>query len=159
MNSPIKNRFVRTIVGFLFVVHIFIVIKFILVKKPAELKTHFVDNYSWNLLHKNIWEGNYIPLGTFSYYFTGAAHAKFSKANLFGNMFLFLPFGIFLPLLFNKTDSILRVTVTCFLMSLSLESIQLITALGTFDVDDILLNSFGALLGYGLYALAKRLRG
>jgi glycopeptide antibiotics resistance protein len=43
------------------------------------------------------------------------------------------------------------------LISLALELIQLITALGTFDVDDIILNVFGSALGFGTYILVKEL--
>lgn len=152
MKPPIKNTLVRTVISFLFVVYIFILIKFILVKNPADLKSHFIDDYGWTLLEKNFCEGNYIPLRTFNYYLAGTSPNKFSTENLLGNMFLFMPFGLFLPLLFHKTRGLSTFTFVCFLVSLSLETIQLATALGTFDVDDILLNTFGGLMGFSMYA-------
>ena len=71
--------------------------------------------------------------------------------NLFGNVAAFLPFGAFLPRLFEKCRRFLLTTLFCFEFSLCVESIQLIWKVGSFDVDDILLNTLGGILGYWLY--------
>lgn len=153
MNSPVKNKVLRTCISFLFVVYLLALIKLVLIKQPGELKTHFIDEYNLALLKTNISGGNYIPFSTVKYYITGTDKSKYSKENLFGNIALFLPCGIFLPLLFGKMRHFQNLLFTSFLISLSFEFVQLITVLGTFDVDDIILNVFGTAIGYTLYKL------
>ena len=155
MNPPIKNKVARTIVSFLFIVQILFVIKFVLLRNPAELKSHFVEEYDLELLGKNISQGNYVPLSTVKYYLTGTDQLRYTKENLVGNILLFIPFGILLPLLFHSVNSFHRILLICGITSFSLELIQLFAVLGNFDIDDILLNILGACLGFGLYILVK----
>jgi glycopeptide antibiotics resistance protein len=153
MKATIKNKVLRTCISFLFVVYILILIKLILLKSPGDLKSHFIDDYSWKLLKKNISEGNYIPFYTVKYYFAGIDKMKYTKENLAGNVLLFFPLGIFLPLLFRKVCGFQRIIIAGFLLSLSFELIQLFAILGNFDVDDIILNMLGTALGFGIYIL------
>ena len=158
MNPLIKNRALRTFASLLFVAHVFIVIKFVLLKNPDDLKSHFVHEYSADLLHENIAQGNYIPFYTVPFYITGTDKLRYTKENLVGNIVLFFPFGILLPLLFKNLSSFTKVLAITFAISLCLELIQLFAILGNFDVDDILLNLFGASLGFGNYILVRELR-
>ena len=157
MNSPIRNKVLRTAVNFVFILHILVLIKFILLKDPAELSAHFKENYSVELVQQNISEGNYIPFYTFNFYVTGTDKTRYSKENLVGNIVLFFPMGILLPLLFHKVRSFKKIGVISFAISLGLELAQLFGILGNFDVDDLLLNVLGAWLGFGSYLLVKEL--
>jgi glycopeptide antibiotics resistance protein len=69
--------------------------------------------------------------------------------NIFGNLLLFLPYGLYVTYYLNLKKSI-SVVMYAFVVSLSIELIQSIIG-RVFDVDDILLNIFGALLGYFIY--------
>lgn len=69
--------------------------------------------------------------------------------NLFGNIVLFIPLGVCIPVLFRKCRSFLKLTVTVILILFAVELMQLVTRVGTFDVDDIILNTLGAWIGYG----------
>lgn len=76
--------------------------------------------------------------------------------NIFGNMFLLLPFGLLLPMLWNKFKDFKKIVLLGFCFSLNIETIQLLSGLvgnrgRTFDVDDILLNTIGAGLGFILF--------
>ena len=71
--------------------------------------------------------------------------------NLIGNVVAFLPFGAFLPILFEKCKKFYLTTLLCFEFSLCVEVIQLVWKVGSFDVDDILLNTLGGMLGYLCY--------
>ena len=78
--------------------------------------------------------------------------------NLAGNVAMFVPLGVLLPWVFPR----LRRFSRCLLVSLGLlvlvEVTQLFTLLGSGDVDDLILNLLGVLLGYTLFRLAARLR-
>jgi glycopeptide antibiotics resistance protein len=74
-----------------------------------------------------------------------------------GNVMLFVPFGLLLPVLFNNVNTFQKLILITLLISFGLELIQLFTVLGTFDVDDIILNVLGGSIGFGMYILAKEL--
>lgn len=73
--------------------------------------------------------------------------------NLVGNIAAFIPFGFFLPVLWPGSGRFLYVVFWSFLLSLTVEVIQLFYKVGTFDVDDMFLNTLGGLLGYLLMRL------
>ena len=76
------------------------------------------------------------PLGQFIY-------------NVIGNIVLFIPFGFFIYIKFekNKTKTLLAV----FIMTLGVEFIQGFIPYRFCDIDDIILNTFGGYLGIIIY--------
>jgi len=73
--------------------------------------------------------------------------------NLAGNVAAFVPFGYLLPRLW-KWGRLFPVTwLGCMLTSFLLECLQYLLQVGSFDVDDIILNTAGGLLGYGCFLL------
>ena len=88
--------------------------------------------------------------------------------NLLGNVVVFMPFGFLVPVLYREQRkgvhfkghyfrSGLFVTFLGFAFSLVVETIQLVTKVGCFDVDDLCLNTFGVILGYICYYLSKKI--
>lgn len=74
--------------------------------------------------------------------------------NIFGNLLLFLPYGLYITYYLDLKRP-LSVMGYAFIISLSIELIQSIIG-RVFDVDDIILNVLGALLGYFIYRLFDR---
>lgn len=72
--------------------------------------------------------------------------ANYAIPNLVGNTLLFIPFGIFIRYLYQT--SFIKTLLYCFLISLFFETFQLISNLGSFDIDDILLNVSSSVVGY-----------
>lgn len=77
--------------------------------------------------------------------------------NVFGNVLAFMPLGFFIPALGNLRKNGLLVVLICFSLSLLVEVIQLVYKLGCFDVDDLLLNTLGGLLGYMVCLLLHKI--
>lgn len=77
--------------------------------------------------------------------------------NLIGNVAAFLPMGAFLPMLSGKCQRLIPTMLVCFEFSLFVECVQLIGKVGSFDVDDILLNTLGGILGYLIYWMFSKL--
>lgn len=77
--------------------------------------------------------------------------------NLLGNVVCFMPFGFLLPTISRKKifKNIISVTLMTFLFSLFIETAQLLTKVGAFDVDDLFLNTVGGFLGYIFMKLTK----
>jgi glycopeptide antibiotics resistance protein len=66
------------------------------------------------------------------------------------NIIIFIPFGILFPTL-TKKRTFFRFLLVAFLISLTFEIFQLITLWGQFDVDDLISNSLGFIVGYLFY--------
>jgi glycopeptide antibiotics resistance protein len=77
--------------------------------------------------------------------------------NLIGNTAMFIPIGIFWPLVFKPLDSHKKVIAAGVGFSLFIEILQLPFFDRVTDIDDLLLNSLGFLAGYGLYLMGKKL--
>lgn len=78
--------------------------------------------------------------------------------NLAGNVLAFVPFGFFLPMLNRHTRGLFRMGLFTFEFSLLVETIQLVSKVGSFDVDDLILNTLGGILGYLIFALCDYVR-
>ncbi len=99
------------------------------------------ENYRYNLIPfheiERFWKHRDI-LGVHSLY------------NLLGNIIGFMPAGFFIPILWEKRKGVIFTVCVTFEMSLFVELMQLIFRVGSFDVDDLILNTLGGLLGYCL---------
>lgn len=77
---------------------------------------------------------------------------SFNRKSILGNIALFVPLGIYLPMLFNKKKaSITKNIVFIALVSLSFELFQYVFSTGVTDINDVILNTFGGFLGILLY--------
>ena len=68
------------------------------------------------------------------------------------NIILFVPMGLFLPLLYKKYNSIKAVALTGLMFSVSVEIVQMF-GWGSSDINDLITNTIGACLGYLIYKL------
>lgn len=73
--------------------------------------------------------------------------------NIIGNVIAFSPFGFMLPILNSKKRGIIYVTLVSLEFSLFIELMQLITKVGCYDVDDMIMNTIGGILGYIVYRI------
>ena len=76
--------------------------------------------------------------------------------NLGGNIFLFIPIGYFLPRLWAGMRPFFVFLITCVLSIALVELVQLVTLLGCLDIDDLILNLFGMITGYLIFAIIKK---
>lgn len=79
-------------------------------------------------------------------------------ANFYGNIVLFVPIGFLLAIVTGKKRWIWIIGAG-FCFSLFIEALQLITSCGSFDPDDIILNTLGTAFGYGLYRVITHTQG
>lgn len=74
-----------------------------------------------------------------------------SCINLLGNVVAFMPFGALIRWVLNRRVRWYEATFYTLIFSLCVETIQFVTKVGSFDVDDIILNTLGGLLGFIVY--------
>ena len=77
--------------------------------------------------------------------------------NLGVNLILLFPMGFFLPNLFDRLRKFVAYLSTNILILALIETIQLITRRGSFDVDDFILNISGAIIGYLVWLLVAKI--
>ena len=78
--------------------------------------------------------------------------------NVVGNMVAFMPCGFFLPVVSKRGKKWYNTICLCFGLSLCIETVQLVFKVGSFDVDDLLLNTIGGVLGYFSYRTVQWFR-
>ena len=78
--------------------------------------------------------------------------------NVVGNMAMLIPSGFVLPVVYRKLDCFWKVVAAGALISLCIEILQLPFPSRASDVDDLILNTLGVAVGYGVYTAVKRLK-
>ena len=101
---------------------------------------------------------NLIPFAEIRRYisYRSSFNTELFLVNIVGNVLAFAPFGFLLPLAYRRVAVFWQVTLLGFLFSLLVETMQLLLMVGTFDVDDLILNVTGVMIGYGLSVLFRR---
>ncbi|MFD1174176.1 VanZ family protein [Oceanobacillus picturae] len=98
---------------------------------------------------------NVVPFKTINTYFQaifdGSMNLDIPLKNLGGNIFMFLPMGIYMPFYITKLTRVSTFTAFMVVLLFIIETLQLLTRTGSFDIDDFILNMLGALLGYGIW--------
>lgn len=72
--------------------------------------------------------------------------------NLFGNILIFVPYGFFVAMA-SRRRGFWKTFIYSFGLCFGVEIFQLVTRVGSFDVDDILLNTLGGVLGYIIFSI------
>lgn len=94
----------------------------------------------------HIYTGALIPFHTISLYFNGYASTKEIVYNIFGNAIMLVPLSLLLMIKNKKYNNIFRQLLIIAPIVIFIELFQEITWVGTFDVDDILLNLVGPII-------------
>ena len=108
------------------------------------------DTWQKDVILEGLGSANFMPFRTIKMYIDYAYKLN-SVENLAGNVLVFVPLGFFLPLMSEELQRFSEVFLNVFTFVLGIEVFQLFSAFGAFDVDDILLNCLGAIIGFGCY--------
>ncbi len=156
MNS--YQRIQKFLLWILLISCLLILTKYILFKKsPHYYKNYFAHQYSRKVIKDGWKHANLKPFSTiFLFYKSKRLREEYKYNNIGGNIIGFIPLGVLLPVLFLSFRSIWKIMLVCFFLSLLFETTQLLTGLGSFDVDDIILNTAGGIGGYIVYLGLKK---
>jgi len=94
-------------------------------------------------------DDNLVPFHTLGIYWRNLG-SDFWLRNLFGNLLLLLPLGLLGPIALPALDRWWRIALVALLYSVAIEVIQLAVPDRSADIDDVIVNVTGALLGYSL---------
>ncbi len=152
------QKYVQWIGWGLFLPYSFVLLFKLLLGRPAfyfgNLK-YFFETGNWHSIHGGL--VNLVPFRSTIRYLTefDSYNIDIVLMNTLGNVIIFIPFGFLLPLLFKQINNVKMASKIFIKFILLIESLQLLTFTGVFDIDDIILNMLGALIGYGSFVGIK----
>ena len=137
----------------LFVIYCILLIRVLFLSN--EYRTNKTLSFSFDKLFskEHLEINNIIPFGTISSYIYKIINHKINinivVLNIFVNLILLTPMGFFVLMLFkDKIKNLKQFIILILIITLSIETLQFFTFSGTFDIDDIILNTFGAIAVY-----------
>ncbi len=101
------------------------------------------------------YQPNFVPFKTILPYLLGSKGLIIAGINLVGNVALLIPLGFLFSFVFrNMTWK--KSLVLAVVAGLVIEIMQIVLRVGIFDIDDVILNAFGVMIGYGTFALFSK---
>lgn len=136
--------------AFVLIVYCAILIKVMVFK---DIPTIRVGSLMLNFAGTNAGHGpNFVPFKTILPYLLGFKGWIIAGINLVGNIALLVPLGFLVPLVYRhvtwKASLALGVAA-----GLCIEVMQTVLGVGIFDIDDVILNALGVMIGYWAFAI------
>ena len=141
----------------LFSIYILLVLNFIVIKFNGNIQD-VINTIQSNMESRDQGglSANLVPFRTIGTYISDLSFS-IAFMNIFGNIIPFIPMGFLIPMAFPSQRNIIKTTISCFLLILSVEILQLILFLGSFDIDDIILNLLSCFIGFILFKAYKNI--
>jgi glycopeptide antibiotics resistance protein len=124
----------------------FVVFKAIPVIRIGHLRFRFAGTHTG--------PGNFVPFKTIVPLLTGQGNQLIAMVNLFGNIIPFMPIGLLAPRIV-RSFSWQKALVLGLATGLTFEGMEVVFRVGIFDIDDVILNAFGVMVGYGVFVMFK----
>ena len=151
-SSVLEKKLLQKMATVIFVIYIFVVLYITLLGRTGNQELHIslVPFWSYWVMLRGVfhalcqcdWRGVIQEVKFISYP---------AWSSLVLNILLFVPLGLLLPIVKESFGSLKKVFISGFLFSLSIEVTQILTKRGWFDVDDVINNTLGAVIGVILY--------
>lgn len=143
-NMDVISRKKRRLAIILFIIYLFVLCYFLFFSEEMG-RTYLERDYHYNLVP-------FKEIKRFLRYWR-ILGAGTVFLNIVGNIAAFMPFGAFLPIFWQRCRKLWRTSLYGFEFSLFVETLQLVSKVGCFDVDDLILNTLGTMAGAGVYFL------
>lgn len=98
---------------------------------------------------------NFVPFKTILPYLLGHKGLIIAGINLIGNIALLVPIGFLVPFI-NSTITWKNSLLIAIISGLIIEMMQVVLGVGIFDIDDILLNALGVMIGYWAFLILDK---
>ena len=141
------KKFARPVLWTIFIIYCFVLVYVLFLSRGTR------DGFTFAEYMRRF--TNFIPFKTIVEYVQRYidGYRNLSVLNLLGNFVLFMPMGALLPCVIRKLDRFWKVNLTVLGMVVMVEIVQGILRVGSVDIDDVLFNVVGAMIGYGLIRL------
>ena len=141
------KKFARPVLWTIFIIYCFVLVYVLFLSRGTR------DGFTFAEYMRRF--TNFIPFKTIVEYVQRYidGYRNLSVLNLLGNFVLFMPMGALLPCVIRKLDRFWKVNLTVLGMVVMVEIVQGILRVGSVDIDDVIFNVVGAMIGYGLIRL------
>jgi glycopeptide antibiotics resistance protein len=129
-----------------------ILIKFVVFK---AIPTIHIGHLRFKFAHPHTGPGNFVPFKTIVPQLIGRENHLMDMVNLIGNIIPFMPIGLLAPLVF-RSFSWQKALVLGVVTGLTFEVMEVVFRVGIFDIDDVILNGLGVMIGYGVFVIFRR---
>lgn len=99
---------------------------------------------------------NFVPFKTILPYVLGEYGFMIGALNIIGNIAFLIPIGFLLPFVFVRIDW-KKSLALAILSGMLIELTQVVLHLGIFDIDDVILNGLGVMVGFWMYVWFKKI--
>lgn len=108
-------------------------------------------------VERRIKQGNYIPLNTLGKYIGGDEKSKEDIKNIVINLILYVPLGFLIPILIKTNRDFSNLAMAIITFSVIFALVKIIGGFGVFNIDELILNTLGGIIGYIIYAIGAKL--
>ncbi len=149
-----ERKRIFTVVLFIVYAGVMVWLLFLQRSRPCDTAADYASALRYNT--------NFTPLRTINelwWLFCNSTNrylVGFAAVNLIGNAAAFIPAGYLMPAIWKRMRRFWLFLPTVTLIIVLIEAVQLFTLLGSCDIDDLILNLPGALIGWVIYALTHR---
>ena len=155
MNEKKSYKYMKNFLLTAFVIYILILLDFTLVAGGLGRDIFKIFSFNRQSYVEYIREStNFIPFATIKLFINGYMNSALglwdTTLNLIGNFVGFMPLTFFLHLFVKKTRDIGKMLLSVIVTVIIVEILQLIFLTGSCDVDDLILNTSGAMIFYGI---------
>lgn len=147
----------KRLISVIFFLYLLFIIRVIVFKYPLSQMQEIVNSWQKDVVLEGLNTANFVPFKTikmYIQYYDLPGLRSFS--NLFGNVLVFIPVGLMLPMVHRASKNILVAIINTLFFIVGIEVFQLFSNFGAFDVDDIILNMFGVLIGSCIYKIVRK---
>lgn len=106
-------------------------------------------------LPQRIGQSNFLPFRTILSYLRGEPTWSIAILNLVGNIALLVPIGFLVPFIYRKVTW-QKSFALAVAIGLAIEGMEVVFGVGIFDIDDVILNALGVMLGYWMFVIRKK---
>ena len=147
-----KAKRTRWLAGCALIAYSAILIKFVVFKAIPTIR---MGHLRLKFAGPHTGPANLVPFKTIIPQLIGQGNHLINMVNLVGNIIPFMPIGLLAPLVF-RSISWQKALVLGVVTGLTFEVMEVIFRVGIFDVDDVIMNAIGVLVGYGVFVMSKR---
>ena len=158
MPIDIREKYFKILVLILFVIYLSNLFYLLFFDQAMGRDFHMIESIDSQLLYGI----NFIPLRTIQLYINsyhqGYLPLSIIAINLIGNIIAFMPLAIFLPVLFKSQRKTGIYFISASLMIVGVEILQVLSASGSGDIDDYILNIIGSMFMYLIVRLYRKVK-
>ena len=155
-NKLSKGKILKYGVAILFLLYVLLFFTLTLFNRGEFISFNWDEEEYLNYINTSF---NIIPFKTirayFKAFFKGNISTNLFLYNIFGNFFALMPFALGLPMIFEKQNKFFIFLGTISVLVLGIELLQFISFAGSCDIDDFILNVFGACIMYGVLHIKR----